>query len=57
MNLYYIWMILEILLNTNGVKTLKIHNLLAVKNILTYVEPKSQNPDFHPIFYSQKSET
>ena len=41
MNLYYIWMILEILLNTNGVKTLKIHNLLAVKKILTYVEPKS----------------
>ena len=41
MNLYYIWMILEILLNTNGVKTLKIHNLLSVKKILTYVEPKS----------------
>ena len=41
MNLYYIWMILEILLNTNGVKTLKILNLLAVKKILTYVEPKS----------------
>ena len=34
--------------NSNGVKTLKVHNLGAVKK-LTYVAPISRNPNFHMI--------
>ena len=42
--------VLKILLNTNGVKTLKVHDLGAVNKILTYVAPVSLNPDFHRFF-------
>ena len=47
--------VLEILPNRNGVKTLKVRDLGAVKKIKTYVAPISRNPNFHMIFHSQKS--
>ena len=45
--------VLEILRNGYGVKTLKVRDLGAVKNNLTYVAPISRNPNFHMIFHSQ----
>ena len=48
--LLYIGIVLEILPNRNGVKTLKVRNLGAVKKIKTYVAPISPNPNFHMIF-------
>ena len=54
-NLLYIEIVLEILSNI-GVKTLKVHDLGAVKKFLTDVTPISRNPIFHMIFHSQKSD-
>ena len=51
-----IGIVLEILPNSNGVKTLKVRDLGAVKKIKTYVAPISRNPNFHRIFHSQKSD-
>ena len=52
----YIGIVLEILPNHNGVKTLKVRDLGAVKKKLTYVAPISRNPNFHMIFHSQNSD-
>ena len=52
--LLYIGIVLEILPNRNGVKTLNVRDLGAVKKI--YVVPISRNPNFHMIFHCQKSD-
>ena len=46
------WIVLKILPNSNDFKTLKDHDLGAVKKILTYVI--SWNPDIHLIFLLPK---
>ena len=52
-----IGIVLEILPNRNGVKTLKVRDLGAVKKKnKTYVASISRNPKFHMIFHSQKSD-
>ena len=48
----YIGIVLEILPNSNGVKTLEVCDLGGFKIKLTYVAPISQNPNFHMIFHS-----
>ena len=49
-------MVLDVLSNSNGVKTLKVRDLVAVKIFKIYVTPISRNPDFHMMFYSQISD-
>ena len=48
-------MVLDVLSNSNGVKTLKVRDLVAVKIFKIYVTPISLNLNFHIIFHSQKS--